>query len=67
MHMPDMTGAQVLPLLRGYRPTVPVLLCTGYNDESLLALVEATAGVHSISKPFTLGELRTRLADLPGL
>ena len=67
MHMPDMNGTQVLPLLRAFRPAVPVLLCTGYSDASLLSLVETTPDVHSISKPFTLDELRTRLAGLPGL
>jgi signal transduction histidine kinase/ActR/RegA family two-component response regulator len=63
MNMPGMGGKGTLPLLRGLRPTVPVLLVTGRADQDALDLVEAHAGVTLLAKPFTIEELQQRIHD----
>jgi signal transduction histidine kinase len=62
--MPEMTGAQVLPKVLALRPSVTVLIHTGHHDESILPLLEGRLNVHCILKPFTLEELRDKIACL---
>jgi PAS domain S-box-containing protein len=64
MNMPGLGGAATLPLLRRLRPTVPVLLATGRVDQRALDLTEHHEGVHLLSKPFSLEEVRQRIEEL---
>lgn len=65
VNMPGMGGAGFLPLLRGLRPDVPVLLCTGRVDQTALDLAKTFQGVEIFPKPFVLSELSDRLSALP--
>ena len=66
MNMPGMNGAETLERLLARRPQQRVLLATGYSDQDLGGLLEGRPRVGSIRKPFSLEELRARLANLPG-
>lgn len=57
--MPGMTGAELAELAVRLRPTMPVLLITGYADPAGLPphLVRMT-------KPFRMSELATRVAEM---
>ena len=64
MNMPGMNGAETLERLLALRPQQRVLLATGYSDQGLGGLLDGRPRVGSIRKPFSLEELRARLADL---
>ena len=66
MNMPGLGGTGTLPRLRLLAPGVPVLLATGRSDQTALDLVAAHPGVTLLSKPFSLEELRERLASSVG-
>jgi CheY-like chemotaxis protein len=57
--MPDADGADVLLELRELRPSLPVVIATGYGAERAAARLPAVAGF--ISKPFSPGELETQV------
>ena len=61
LNMPGMSGTETLGRLRMFRPGLPVLISTGYQDESAREILEAHPGVRSIQKPFSFLELRTML------
>jgi PAS domain S-box-containing protein len=64
MNMPGLGGVGTLPRLRGLRPNVPVLLCTGRADQTALALISMHPGITLLSKPFGLRELQKHLEDI---
>ena len=64
MNMPGLGGFGTLPLLRGLRPMVPVLLSTGRTDETALTLAAAYPGVTILSKPFGMRELQKHLENI---
>lgn len=64
MSMPGMSGAQALPRLRAVRPGVPILLASGNVSSEVDDLRAAHPGVHTISKPFSMGDMRSRLASI---
>lgn len=61
MNMPNLNGAQTLPLLLALCPDQAVLMSTGFIDEELAPLLQAHPRVMSIRKPFTLDEIRETL------
>jgi PAS domain S-box-containing protein len=67
MNMPGLNGAQTLERLLELRPAQKVLMATGYSDDSLAPLLEGRPGVFSLRKPFSLGEIRTKLEGIDGL
>jgi len=62
MNMPGIGGRGTLPLLRGLRPALRVLLATGRVDQTALDLVQAHPHVALLAKPFTKDELQMHLA-----
>jgi len=62
--MPGLDGAATLPLLLELRPYQTVLLSSGYSDQDSNALGAGRPRVFSIRKPFTLAEIRQKLASL---
>ena len=64
MNMPGLGGAGTLPILRGLRPTVPVLLATGRVDQAALTLASAHPGVTLLPKPFGLRELQSYIENI---
>jgi PAS domain S-box-containing protein len=64
MNMPVMNGAETLPRVLALRPSLPVLMATGYSDEDILPLLVGRPNVQSLRKPFSIQELADRLAGL---
>ena len=64
LKMPDLSGAETLPLLLALRPGQVVLLATGYSDQDSNHLMEGRPNVTFIRKPFTLTEINERLANV---
>jgi len=58
--MPRMSGAEVIAALRQRRPTLPVILCTGF-DRDRRGPVEADA---YLPKPFRIEALEQTLATI---
>jgi PAS domain S-box-containing protein len=63
-NMPGMTGAETLPRLLLLRPGLPVLVATGFQDLELKRLLLDFPMVQTLSKPFSLEELRRVLQGL---
>jgi CheY-like chemotaxis protein/anti-sigma regulatory factor (Ser/Thr protein kinase) len=62
MNMPGLNGEQTLGRILALRPDQRVLLASGYTDQDTAGLVARNPTVDAISKPFTLAELRDKLA-----
>jgi len=61
-NMPGMNGIKALGLIRGLRPDLPVLISSGQPDlEEWECFKQPRVGV--ISKPFTMEEIRIKLAQ----
>ena len=61
MAMPRMGGAETLHGLRAIRPDIPVIICTGYNEDPNF---EATGPSAFLQKPFKLATLMTKLEEV---
>ncbi len=64
MSMPRQGGVETLAALRRLRPDLPVLLASGYADESFDARLRTGPGVAFVQKPFAGAELCARLEEL---
>lgn len=64
LSMPEMDGETALERIRLLRPDLPILLATGYQDERCARILARFPDVDTIMKPFTLLELRLKLAQL---
>lgn len=64
MNMPGLNGAETLPRILALRPGQAVLMSTGYSDQDIRHLLSDHASVSILRKPFTLKELRNKLAAL---
>ena len=62
--MPVLDGAAALKVIREKYPALPVLLMSGYLSEKLDHLVQLGGPTAVIQKPFSLVDLRDRLAAL---
>ena len=56
-HMPGLSGAETLPRLLQLRPSLHILVITGFLDAELSALLADFPLVVTLKKPFTLEEL----------
>ena len=63
MNMPGLNGAETLPRLLALRPGQRVLMSSGYSDQDIRSLMERHPTVASVQKPFTVQELRAKLAE----
>ncbi|MGB3049624.1 MAG: response regulator [Polyangiales bacterium] len=61
MAMPRMGGAETLQALRAIRPDIPVIICTGYNEDPSF---QATGTSAFLQKPFKLATLMTKLEEV---
>ncbi len=64
MNMPGMSGAQALPRIRALRPGLPVILATGFSSEDLAPIMAGRSHIQSLSKPFSVLELKARIESL---
>ncbi len=62
--MPVMDGTAALKVIREKHPALPVLLMSGYLSNKLDHLVEMGGPTAVIQKPFSLADLRDKLAAL---
>jgi signal transduction histidine kinase len=60
-NMPGLSGADTLPRLLRARPSLKVLVATGFQDTELKLLLQSFPAVLTLQKPFTLAELRRAL------
>ncbi|MBV4491923.1 response regulator [Pseudomonas oryzicola] len=59
--LPDMRGEALAAKARELRPRLPVLFASGYAES-----VDVPAGMHLISKPFTIDQLRDKVMAIVG-
>ncbi|WP_291272261.1 hypothetical protein [Geothrix sp.] len=64
MNMPGLSGAETLPRILALRPGQPVLMASGYSESDLEGILASHPTVHSLNKPFTLGELTKKIAGM---
>lgn len=60
--MPRMGGREAYRRLRGLAPSLPVLVCTGYEAEG----DEGLAGAEAIIKPFSIDDFIARVEEILG-
>jgi hypothetical protein len=63
LSMPELAGDEVLALLRGIRPDLPVLLSTGWSDPGLEARLVAKGFTGVLSKPYSVRALVTSVTN----
>jgi CheY-like chemotaxis protein len=64
MNMPGMSGTEALPRILDLRPGLSVLLATGYSEDEIVPLMVGRPTVSSLRKPFSLKEVRSKIASL---
>ena len=64
MTMPHMDGRETFGRLRAMLPDLPVLLISGYNEQSVTDLLAGQHRVKFLQKPFTAAELLARIRVL---
>ena len=64
MMMPGMDGATLASLIRVERPEIKVLLISGYSEEVARGEVLDTPDIHFLPKPFSLGQLASRVSEV---
>ena len=57
--MPGMTGSDLIAAVRKERPTMPVILATGYGETP----IDNNATVRRLGKPFNQSDLRRVIRD----
>jgi hypothetical protein len=62
-----MNGAQTVPRILALRPTQKILLASGNSDEVIAKVMEQHPNIHRLRKPFSLRELREKVASLCAL
>lgn len=69
LHMPDMSGLELLTSLKAHNPALPVILITGYGVEKVRESAGTWHADGFLGKPFTVNELKQlieqTLASLP--
>jgi CheY-like chemotaxis protein len=59
--MPHMDGEEAFREIRRLRPGVPILLCSGYNEQEVTQRFTGEGLAGFIQKPFSMRELRQQL------
>jgi CheY-like chemotaxis protein len=59
--MPDMSGVELLAVLRLKYPRLAVVVMTGYADIGSALQIKTDTETHLLAKPFTVAELRAAL------
>jgi len=64
MAMPEMTGEKLTAKLRGLRPDIPVLICTGFS-ETMSEKKASELGINGfLLKPILIGELAQKIRQI---
>lgn len=62
--MPDLSGLDLLPILRREFPQVPVLLVTAFGGRQVAVSALRLGAARYLEKPFRLGQLRETVNEL---
>ena len=54
MGMPDMTGEEVAYKIREIDPTMPILISSGYDEESLMEQIQLSERIAFVKKPYLI-------------
>ncbi|MFO7839075.1 MAG: PAS domain S-box protein [Desulfosalsimonadaceae bacterium] len=65
--LPDMNGKNLYQQISGQYPWVPVLFMSGYTEEVIAYHGVLEAGVNFIQKPFSLGDLTSKIDGILNL
>ena len=63
IHMPGMTGVDLLKILRERGDSIPVILITGRTDAGIQAQAKAFGAAALLDKPITTARLFAAIAD----
>ena len=64
MMMPGMDGGTLARFVRVERPDVRIILISGYSEEVARGDVVDSPDIHFLPKPFSLGQLATKVKDV---
>ena len=64
MMMPGMDGGTLARFVRVERPNVRIILISGYSEEVARGDVVDSPDIHFLPKPFSLGQLATKVKDV---
>jgi CheY-like chemotaxis protein len=64
LNMPGMNGVETLNGIRRLRPGLPVLLATGFLDETTSDLLRQDGRALSLHKPFSKAQLAQKLVEI---
>ena len=62
LKMPNLDGFSLLAHIMEHYPEIPVLIITGYSTPEMERMAREGGAVGYIAKPFTIGELASRIA-----
>jgi two-component system C4-dicarboxylate transport response regulator DctD len=64
--MPGRSGLELMQELRAMDPQLPILLSSGYHEESIQQILGEDHRTSFLQKPYAHGELRRAVARLLG-
>ncbi|HEX7552160.1 MAG TPA: ATP-binding protein, partial [Geothrix sp.] len=64
LSMPGLDGEGTLERLRLLKPDLPIILATGFQDDRVTRILERFPNVDVLAKPFTLMDLKVKLAQM---
>ena len=62
--LPDRKGDVLVAEVRAIYPSMPIVIASGYGEDTLRSLFRADDRIAFLSKPYIAGQLRTALASL---
>jgi PAS domain S-box-containing protein len=62
--MPEMTGLQLAAEIRRLHSQIPMILCTGYSEETTQEKLQACGIANLLMKPTSVGDLAGKIASL---
>jgi two-component system cell cycle sensor histidine kinase/response regulator CckA len=64
MMMPGMDGGTLARLIRVERPEIRIIVISGYSEEVARGDIVDTAAFHFLPKPFSLGQLASKVKEV---
>ncbi|HEX9461931.1 MAG TPA: response regulator [Alphaproteobacteria bacterium] len=64
INMPGMDGIELLRLIRGEWPDIPVAMVTAYGDDERRRKAANSGAIDFFAKPVDFGQLKQRLAEI---
>jgi PAS domain S-box-containing protein len=64
MIMPEMSGMETYRVLRGLSTSIPVIICSGYSFEDIVAEIDRDENADVMQKPYNPAQLRNMIMNL---